>query len=339
MNTDLFAIDDFARLLRSTAQRLGVMVVSLAVAAMATSARAGEWHIVGLNGAAPLDAPEVGFSEDGTFSGTTGCNSFQGQARLEGNELIAEGPVATTRMACPGDAMTLQDDTIIAVFSGRITVSFDPLLDMLRLSNAETVLDLTSVAETGTLLPVVPETHAGLGPPTGDRPYLNPFGLAGDMPIRVEPDATSTVVGGAVSGQVLRNDGCEGEWCEVTTLDGSVSGWAERQTLEASDSALRAGQGVFDATGIVPCAKGIGAPTAQCAFGVARDGGGNATVAVFRRDGLTRALFFVGGELLGADTSEADGGHEVSSTREGDLLLIRVNDERYEIPDAIVRGG
>lgn len=335
----MFVIDEFAGPPGATARRIGLIVLSFAFVAMATSARSGEWQIVGLNGSAPVDAPEVRFSEDGAFSGTTGCNSFQGQARFEGNELLVEGPVATTRMACPGDAMTAQDDMIIAVFSGHMTVSFDPLLDVLRLSNGETVLDLDSIADTGTGLPVVPETHAGLGRPTGDPSYVNPFGLADDMPIRAEPDAASAVVGGAFSGQVLRNDGCEGEWCRVTTLDGSVSGWAEQQTLEASDSALRAGQGVFDTTGILPCAKGIGAPMAQCVFGVARDGGGNATVAVFQRGGLTRALFFVGGELLGADTSEADGGHEVSSAREGDLLLIRVNDERYDIPDAIVQGG
>ena len=335
----MFVIDEFAWPLRATAQRLGFMVFSVALAAMATSARAGEWHIVGLNGAAPDDAPEVRFSEDGAFSGTTGCNRFQGQARLEGNELIVEGPVATTRMACPGDAMTAQDDTIIAVFSGRIAVSFDPLFDVLRLSNGETDLDLKIIAETVTRLPVVPETHAGLAHPSGDPPYLNPFGLADDMPIHAEPDATSAVLGGAFSGQVLRNDGCEAGWCRVTTLDGSITGWAEQNTLEASDSALRVGQGAFDATGIVPCAKGIGAPMAQCTFGVARDAGGSATVAIFRSDGLSRAIFFAGGELLGADTSEADGGHEVKSAREGDLYLIRINDERYEIPETVIQGG
>ncbi|MEW9919531.1 META domain-containing protein [Marimonas sp. MJW-29] len=338
MNIDVLASEEPVDHLRTTAKRVGFLVFCFAVAAMATSVRASEWQIVGLGGAVPVGTPEVRILADGAFSGTTGCNRFQGSARLEGNELIVEGPVATTRMACPDDAMAAQDDKIIAVFSGRMTVSFDPLLDVLRLSNGGTVLDLKSLVEAGTGFPEAPQAHAGLERPAGEPPYLNPFGLADGMPIRVEPDVASSIVGGAFSGQVLRNAGCEGDWCQVTSLDGSVSGWAEQQTLEASDTALRAGQGVFDATGILPCAKEVGAPMAQCAFGVARDAGANATVAIFRPDGKTRALFFSDGALLGADTSEADGGHGVSSAREGDLFLIRVNDERYEIPDAIVQG-
>jgi hypothetical protein len=41
---------------------------------------------------------------------------------------------------------------------------------------------------------------------------------------------------------------------------------------------------------------------------------------------------------IGADTSEADPG-AFRATREGDLSLVRVGDERYEIPDAVVLGG
>jgi hypothetical protein len=40
---------------------------------------------------------------------------------------------------------------------------------------------------------------------------------------------------------------------------------------------------------------------------------------------------------VGADTSEADWG-DFSATREGDLNLIRVGEERYEIPDVAVLG-
>lgn len=339
MNIDVFAIHGCGAFLKAAVQRSALVVISLSVLAIATSAKAGEWHIVGLNGGVPLDTPTIRFAEDGAFFGNTGCNSFQGKAKLDGDQLLVEGPVATTRMACPGDGMTSQDDTIIAVFSGRISVRFDPLLDVLMLANEGNGLDLRSVVAAGTGELDVPETHAGLERPAGDPPYLNPFGLADNMPIRAEPDAASSVVGGAFSGQVLRNEGCDGEWCRVTTIDGGSSGWAERQTLEAATTAIRAGQGVFDATGILPCAKGIGAPMGQCAFGVARDAGAKATVTVFRHDGMRRALFFSDGALLGADTTEADGGHDISSAREGDLFLIRINDERYEIPDAIVQGG
>jgi hypothetical protein len=48
---------------------------------------------------------------------------------------------------------------------------------------------------------------------------------------------------------------------------------------------------------------------------------------------------FKGGRATGADISQADGGGAFSVQREGDLNMIRVGDERYEIPDAAVTGG
>jgi hypothetical protein len=77
----------------------------------------------------------------------------------------------------------------------------------------------------------------------------------------------------------------------------------------------------------------------QCDFGVARAGGGYATVVVTRPDGTKRAIFFRQGIPIGADTSEADGYHELGAAKESGLHLIRVGPERYEIPDAVVLGG
>ncbi len=77
----------------------------------------------------------------------------------------------------------------------------------------------------------------------------------------------------------------------------------------------------------------------QCEFGVARAGGGYATVVITRPDGRKRAIFFRMGRPIGADTSEADYPGEFSATREGDLNLIRIGTERYEIPDAVPLGG
>jgi hypothetical protein len=45
----------------------------------------------------------------------------------------------------------------------------------------------------------------------------------------------------------------------------------------------------------------------QCNFGVARDGGGTATVSITRPGSLKRVVFFDKGVAIGADTSEADG--------------------------------
>ncbi|MGA7877173.1 MAG: hypothetical protein WCA08_16050 [Desulfoferrobacter sp.] len=45
------------------------------------------------------------------------------------------------------------------------------------------------------------------------------------------------------------------------------------------------------------------------------------------------------GKPIGTDTSQADGYPEFRATKENDLNLIRIGDECYEIPDAVVLGG
>jgi hypothetical protein len=77
----------------------------------------------------------------------------------------------------------------------------------------------------------------------------------------------------------------------------------------------------------------------QCDFGVARGGGGDATVVVSKLDGVKRTLFFQLGRAIGADTSQADGYGEFRAEVENDLTTIRVGAERYEIPYAVLFGG
>ena len=112
------------------------------------------------------------------------------------------------------------------------------------------------------------------------------------------------------------------------------SGGGQRES-----SAARAGQGQFDATGDIPCAQSKGQPMGQCPFGVARDGGGSATVVVTRPDGRKRAIFFEKGKATSADLSQADGNMTFRATKEADLYKIQAGDERYEIPEAVIFGG
>lgn len=111
------------------------------------------------------------------------------------------------------------------------------------------------------------------------------------------------------------------------------------QPAAGASTAAKAGAGRFDATGKVPCARSKGQPMSQCDFGVTRGANGDATVIISGPDGSKRAIFFAAGKATGADTSQADGPAPFSVRREGDLNLIRVGDERYEIPDAAVFGG
>jgi hypothetical protein len=107
----------------------------------------------------------------------------------------------------------------------------------------------------------------------------------------------------------------------------------------AAAATQRAGEGRFNATGPLPCARSKGQPMGQCTFGVARAGGGTATVVVTHPDGRKRFIFFEKGKAIGADLSQADGNMTFGATKEADLYTIRAGDERYEIPEAVIFGG
>lgn len=94
----------------------------------------------------------------------------------------------------------------------------------------------------------------------------------------------------------------------------------------------------FNATGNIPCSMGSGQPTTSCPFGVIREGNGNGTVTVTKPDGRKRVIFFQNGKAIGYDQSQADRG-TFSASKRGDLNIIRIGQERYEIPDAVIFGG
>lgn len=180
-------------------------------------------------------------------------------------------------------------------------------------------------------------------------------GVSSALNLRESPSDTAQTVARYAPETVLTNLGCrraEGRvWCDVQEAGGGPRGYVAAEFLKPAvspdgavamgpdDSALRAGQGDFDATGKIPCAQVRGQPMGPCDFGVARAGGGFATVVVTKPDGVKRGLYFANGKFLGADTSEADGYPKTSGRKEADLHFIRVGDERYEVPDAVILGG
>ena len=94
----------------------------------------------------------------------------------------------------------------------------------------------------------------------------------------------------------------------------------------------------YHATGDIPCSMGGGQPTGQCSFGVKREGNGSGVVTVTKPDGRPRAIFFDRGRATGYDRSQADSG-EFRASKQGDLSIIHIGPERYEIPDAVISGG
>jgi hypothetical protein len=131
-------------------------------------------------------------------------------------------------------------------------------------------------------------------------------------------------------------------WCQIRAVGSGQRGWvAGRYLIEAAPPRAAAvppggpvGNGVpFDATGTVPCATATGQPTGPCPFGVVRDGPGNAGVWIALGDGKERHILFEGGAPVATDGAALD------YDKEGDLYRVRIGDERYEIPEAVVYGG
>lgn len=179
---------------------------------------------------------------------------------------------------------------------------------------------------------------------------------SGPVALRDQAAPNAAVIAKFAPGTVLDNvGGCTaaagGTWCDVQKLGGGARGYVSLEFLKPAiapdgvahsgpdDSALRAGEGKFDATGKVPCAKDAGQPMGQCDFGVARAGGGYATVVIKWPGGGSRTIFFRMGIPIGASGSEADGYPAFKARKQEDLNLISVGHERFEIPDAVVLGG
>ncbi|MGR8921528.1 MAG: META domain-containing protein [Gammaproteobacteria bacterium] len=281
---------------------------------------------------------------DGRVAMRLNCNRATGTwtaaaAADGGSGTFRFGPLATTRALCPPPSL-----------DERIARDADYVRGYLL---ADGRLHLSLLADGGiyTWAPlVVPAAPAAGGPR-----HWTVADIAGRLNLRARPSVTADVVATFAPGAILSNLGCttaEGRhWCDVQAMAGGPRGYVAAEFLRGTispngsvvtgedDSALRAGRGDFDATGYIPCAQAAGQPMGQCEFGVARSGGGYATVVVKKPDGRTRALFFVLGRALSADSSEADGYPAFSATRTGDLHEIEVGPERYEVPDAVVLGG
>jgi hypothetical protein len=93
----------------------------------------------------------------------------------------------------------------------------------------------------------------------------------------------------------------------------------------------------YHAAGEIPRAMTPGAQRYSCSFGVVREGNGSGVVTITKPDGRTRSVFFEDGQATGADISEADPG-AFGAQKHEDTTLVSIGDERYEIPDAVIRG-
>jgi len=290
-------------------------------------------------------------NSDGSVTMRLKCNRASGtwSAESSGNDASGRfkfGPVAGTRALCPPPSL---DESIMmqAKFIRSYLLKDGMLYLSLMADGGIYAWEPDTEKSSAESVPAAPEDG-------GPRNW-KVAGVARALNLREQPSITASIVARYAPGTILDNLGCQRAenriWCDVQQLGGGPRGYVAAEFLKPAvspdgsvatgpdDSALRAGQGDFDAQGRIPCAQYTGQPMLQCDFGVARAGGGYATVVIKKPDGVTRAIFFRMGKPIGADSSEADRYSEFSATKENDLHIIRIGNERYEIPDAVVLGG
>ena len=105
--------------------------------------------------------------------------------------------------------------------------------------------------------------------------------------------------------------------------------------LAAAKDALIPGT-PFHASAQVACTPAFDPKPQQCeAFVVRRGFDGTATVEVRGPGSTLRRILFVRGAPVASDSTDP-----LSHLRDGDRTVVKFGaDERYEIPDALVRGG
>lgn len=281
------------------------------------------------------------FTADGGVQILADCNQGTGSWESTASGKLAFGRIAATQALCPPGSL---HERYMAQF---------PWVRSYVMRDGN--LFLATMAD-GSIIEFEPAPGDEVPASSEDGGPLNwEVTSAGGLRLRARPSTSASIVATLPAGSILDNFGCRRAggrvWCDVQPFGGGPTGYVAAEYLQPAvgpdgsvatgpdDSALRAGRGEFDSTGKIPCAQAAGQPMGQCDFGVARHSGGFATIVVRKPDGMKRALFFRRGVAIGADTSEADGYHDFSATKEHDLHLIRVGPERYEVPDAVIFGG
>jgi heat shock protein HslJ len=82
-----------------------------------------DWRIVAIGGeAVDGDTYAMQFTGAGRLNGQAGCNRFSGRY-AQRRVLLTAGPIAVTRMVCPGARMT-HERAVLQILAGRVTIGF-----------------------------------------------------------------------------------------------------------------------------------------------------------------------------------------------------------------------
>lgn len=101
-------------------------------------------------------------------------------------------------------------------------------------------------------------------------------------------------------------------------------------------AAKRAKAGCFDAMGEVACAQEIGQKLEACAAVVARVGSSEAAVVVTFPNGFARTLLFEDGVFVRGNPTMSGAGTDTAWRGSHGMHFVRVDDQRFELPEALV---
>ena len=124
---------------------------------------------------------------------------------------------------------------------------------------------------------------------------------------------------------------------EYTQEAAKKAGDADEEAAREVKDALVEGTD-YHATGKIPC-KMEGQPSGNCDFGVRRLGNGSADVTITRPDGNTVTVHFELGKVKSVEESQGGFRPEFKSSMEGDLHILTIGRDRYEILNAVIVGG
>jgi len=89
----------------------------------------------------------------------------------------------------------------------------------------------------------------------------------------------------------------------------------------------------------IACAQEVGEALGQCTYRIKQDDKGKTTVTVAFANGFKRRLFFEDGTFLKANTTMSGTGTDADWSLEDGTHKIRVDDQRYEVPDSLIEGN
>ena len=89
----------------------------------------------------------------------------------------------------------------------------------------------------------------------------------------------------------------------------------------------------------IACAQERGEAFGQCSYRIKQDEKGKITVTVMFANGFKRGLFFKDGKFLKASVTMSGVGTDIDWSLKDGTHIVRVDGQRYEVPDTLITGN